>query len=82
MCIRDSVQVDLKVGVHQTMAHADNIIPRNFGYLFLRGGRNPISGFTDDLNILDERQDQFPIAIQVFARHALSKADGLALIPI
>lgn len=71
------VQVDIEIRMDEPIPHADNVRPRNLrlstpaliGYFCSR--------FADDLDFLDQREHQHPVAVQIRFFPACEKCVGL-----
>ena len=59
------IQVDVEVRMHQTMAHAGHVLPRNVRHLITTSLRDLVGGFADDLDGLYQGQHQFAVTVQV-----------------
>ena len=72
----ENVEVNIKVGVDQAVAHRDDVVPRNLGQLLPCGLGYLVGCLSDDFDVLHQRQYQLAVAVQVGTAVTCRELDG------
>lgn len=67
----EDVEVDIEIGMDQTVTHSDDYRPRNFWMSATGLGGQFAHRLADDLQCMNEGEDQHLVSIEVFATAAV-----------